>query len=378
MRFRIFLVAIIVIIIIVAAIAFDYVYRSLVDTAMKKRKPPPQYVSTVVAKEETWQPRLQSIGSLQAINGVTVTTEVSGIIVQLGFKSGEIVKQGQYLIQLDDSLDVQNLKNNQAELTLTQLDFNRKEKLYRTAAISKSQYDDALAKLRQAKAQVNKSLVEISHKRIKAPFDGKLGIREVDLGQYLNPGDAIVPLQSLNPMYVNFSLPQRNLTQVYLGQKFTLSIDSFPNQKFEGKVTAINALVTSSTRNIKVQGTLPNPKMILYPGVFADVFLFLPEEKKVVTVPQTAVDYSLYGDIVYVVEPTKEKDKDGEKIYKIKQHVVKTGLKVGDKVQIISGIKVGETVVSSGQLKLVNNMEVKINNKVNMTLPKPSQLEGGR
>ncbi len=374
--FVIKLVVIIVIIVLALVVLFHYFMGRFLAYKIKTHVPPPTYVSTTIAKSQQWQPRLKAVGALAAVKGVTVTTESSGIVMQIGFKSGQMRNEGQFMVQLDDSLDVQNLKNNEAQLNLAQLDFNRKEKLYRTAAVSKSDYDQSLAQLRKAQAQVSKVLVEISQKRIRAPFTGKAGIRQVNIGQYLNAGSPIVTLQALNPLYVDFSLPQRNFNQIYVGQKISVTIDGFPGKIYWGKITAVNSVITAATRNLDLQATIQNPDHILYPGLFSVISVYLPVQKSVVTVVQTAVAYSLYGDIAYVCEPAG-KTKDGKQLYKLSQRIVKVGMMQGNIIQIKSGVKAGEQVVSSGQLKLRDGMMVLINNSIKMTLPKPEDMEGG-
>lgn len=374
MRKRILLIISAVILVIIATIAFNAIFRKIVHERLKTRKLPTPNVAAVQAKSEIWHPRLDSVGTLEAINGVTVTTETSGIIMDIGFTSGTMVEKGQYLLQIDDSLDVQNLKNNQAQLTLAQLDFNRNEKLFRTNAVSRSQYDNSLAQLQQAQAQVDKTLVEIAQKRIKAPFAGKLGIDQVNVGQYLTPGAAIVTLQALNPLYVNFSLPQRYLSKIHQGQKVSLVSDAYPDKTWMGKITAINSVITNNTRNINLQATVENPDLILYPGLFVNVQLHLDQEDNVISLPQTAVDYSLYGDIVYVIKKTQ--NEKGETIMTAEQKSVKLGERKDHKVRIISGVNAGDWVVADGQLKLTDGVQIIINNSVNMDLPEPSSLEG--
>jgi len=370
------LIVVIIILLLAGVFVFNIIKQRQIDRAMRTTAPPPPFVSTTIAKLENWQPRLYSVGAFAAINGVMITTQVPGIVVQLNFESGQFIKAGEPIVQLDDSVDVQNLKNNQAQLNLTRLNVERYYKLYQTGAVAKVDYDQNFAQFAQAQAQVDKALVQISQKRIRAPFTGKLGIRLINLGQYLNPGDQIVALQALDPLYINFSVPQREIKNIYVGQKISVTTDAYPTKVFFGKVTAINSLITTQTRNIDVQGTIPNPNNLLYPGVFGDVNAYLPEQKKVVTLPQTAVTYSLFGDIVYIVKPN-DKLVNGEKTYIIKQQVVKLGLMVGDKVQIKSGLQGGEEIVFSGQLKLRDNMIVKIDNSFKPKPPTPNEMEGG-
>lgn len=372
-RIRVAVIGVIVFLLMV--VLFNAVFQRLIQRAVKTREIPVQSVASAVVTKQRWEPHLDSVGTLAAINGVTVTTQASGIVTHIGFESGTKVEAGQYLIQIDDALDQQDLKNNQAQLTLTQLDFNRQEKLYASHAVSKSDYDNALAGLQQAQAQVDKIRVEISQKHIVAPFAGVLGIRQVNVGQYLTPGSAIVSLQAMDPLYVNFSLPQRYVAQVHIGQKIAIRTDAYPKHSFWGTVTAIDSIVANDTRNLHVQAQVANPDWALYPGLFVNVELYLPAQEHILTVPQTAVDYSLYGNVVFVI--TTKKNKDGSEVSVVKQVSVKTGSMVGDRIQILEGVQAGERLVNGGQLKLSDGMEVAINNGVNMTLPAPQALEGG-
>jgi membrane fusion protein (multidrug efflux system) len=369
-------IAIILLVVVFGGIFGFGILRSvLTKKFVKNFKFPPATISTVTAKSESWHSSLPSVGSMAAINGVNVTTEVSGIIKQINFTSGKMVKFGDSLVQLDNAIDVQDLSNSQAQFNLDQLDFNRKAKLFKTNAISKSDYDQSLAALKQSQAQVNKSLVSISQKDVRAPFSGKVGIRQVNLGQYINPGDTVVTLQSLDPLYVNFSLPEQFMKEIHLKQEVDVTVDAYPGKIFKGKITAINAEVTKDTRGIDLQGTVPNPDLLLYPGSFANVNVILPVQNSVITLPQTAVTYSLYGDMVYIVK-AEGKDNKGKTVLKAYQQYVKIGERVGTKVAILKGLKVGDVVVSSGQLKLTNGRDVSINNSVKLPKLKTSQLVG--
>ncbi len=359
-------------------IAFNLIRAHFISQFEKNFIPAPVVISSSSAKNMNYQPRISSVGSVVAINGVTVTPELSGIVEQINFVSGETVKQGQPLIQLDTDLDEQDLKNNVAKLNLDKMDFERKKKLYQTGAIAVSDYDQALSILQQTQAIVDKDKVTIEKKNIKAPFTGKLGIRQVNLGQFLNPGDAIVTLQQIDPVYVNFNLPQQHLPQLHLGQKVAVESDLYPGQKFYGKITAINAQVTEQTRNIEVQATLPNPAAKLYPGIFVNTDVYLPQQKNAVMVPQTAVSFSLYGDVVYVLKPTAKKDKtSGEKIYSVTEKNVTVGDSVDNNIIIKKGISAGDVVVDSGQLKLENGTLAIINNEVQLNQIEKSELDGG-
>lgn len=357
-------------------IAFNLVRNHLITQFEKHFIPAPVTISTGTARLVDYQAQLFSVGSVLAVNGVTVSPELAGVVVKINFNSGDLVQAGQSLVQMDTDLDLQDLKNNQAKLNLDQLDFQRKKRLYQSGAIAVSDYDLALSNLEQAQTMVAKDQVTIAKKDIKAPFSGKLGIRRINLGQYLNPGDAIVSLQQLDPLLVNFNLPQQDFPKLSLGEKIKLKTDLYPNQAFEGEVTAINSQVTQQTRNIEVQATLPNPENKLYPGIFANVSVLLPTSTKVVAVPNTAVSYSLYGDLVYVLTPTG-KTNQSKAIYQAKAVQVTTGDPIDNDVIIESGIKANDIVVNSGQLKLQDGSLVYVNNEVPLNSIPRRQLNGG-
>lgn len=315
----------------------------------------PPTISTTVAKQENWNPTLAAVGNLTAVNGVDVNSQVPGQVVKITFQSGQDVKKGDLLVQLDDSLDQQNLATQQAQLQFAQQDYNRKQTLARQKVIAQSDLDQAYTNLKQAQAAVASALLNIDFKKIKAPFDGRLGISQVNLGQYISPGQALVPIQQLDPLFVDFSLPEQQLKFMALGQAVTVSIEAYPDQKFVGKITAINAKSDPNTHTISVRATIPNPKIQLYPGVFAQVNVELPTQQAVVTVPQTAIAYSLHGDSVFVVVNNKAE-----------QRFVTVGDRRGDVAAIISGLQGGEVVVTSGQLKLQPGMTVNVDNSVQL------------
>lgn len=334
-------------------------------------------ISTSIAKEESWTPSINAIGSLVAINGVQVSPEVAGMVTDIFFQSGQIVKAGQKLVQLDDRTDQQDLINLNSQLTLTKINYDRQVQLFQTKSTSQSSLDSANAEFQQALAAVNKTKILISEKLITAPFTGKIGIRNVNIGQYVSPGTPLVNLQSLNPLHVQFSLPEQNFKLLSYGQPLEIQVSNYPNEKFKAKITAIDASVDPVTRNILIEGTVPNDNFKLYPGMFANVQVLLPKQNKVVTVPQTAVSVSLYGDIVYVVEQSG-KDKEGKPIYTVHQQYVTIGDRRGNEIAILQGIKAGQQVVNSGQLKLENGAQVIINNSVKLPRLSPEELQENR
>ncbi|MCB1826983.1 MAG: efflux RND transporter periplasmic adaptor subunit, partial [Coxiellaceae bacterium] len=358
-----FSLAIIILLIIFGGTFAWYVLRVILTKRFfATHQEPAVVVSTTIAKKETWHPNLKSVGTVQAINGVEVNAEVTGHVTKIYFKSGQFVKKGDPLVQLDDSVDIQTLNNNLAALRLDTLNYHRQKRLYKTGSTSKADLDSAQAKMLQSKSQVVSARVEIEKKNVKAPFDGKLGIREVNLGQYVTAGQSMVLLQSLNPLFVNFTLPEQFLEDIKVGQLVQISIDSQKGATFDGKITAINSSVDATTRTISVQATFPNDDNKLYPGLFADVNVIMPEQVGVVTVPQTSITYSLYGDSIYVVN--NGKDKFDKSTLIAEQKFVKVGERRGTVIAVKKGVNAGDQIVTAGQLKLHPGSRIKINNAI--------------
>lgn len=350
---------------------FNYVLKpALIAQFVASRKPPPATISATKAVLAPWQPTLTSIGTLAATRGVSVSPEVGGRVIAIHFKSGEMVTVGTLLVQLDDSIERAQLKEQQAALKLAELNFQRGLDLYQKNNYSKANLDTARAQRDQAEAKVESLKATIRQKKIRAPFTGRLGIRQINLGQFVSPGTAIVPLQALDPIFVNFSLPEADLPKLQVGQTVTMTMDGYPGETFRGRITSLNAEVNQSTRAILAQATMRNPGSKLLPGMFANVSVLYSSEVKRVTVPRTAIAYSLYGDSVFVVEPAKPA-KAGEKPeLVVHRRGVKVGPRKGEVVAVLSGLKAGETVVTSGQIKLHNGAPVRIDNKVRLTPPK--------
>lgn len=328
--------------------------------------PPPATISTIKARAEVWQPNLTAPGTLVAINGVQVSSEVSGMVVKILFDSGQRVKAGQPLVQLDTDDDLQDLKNYEAQLRLAKISYERQSKLYKTGSAAAAALDEARATLQQTEALTGKTRVMIEKKTIRAPFDGKIGIRQVNLGQYLNAGTSIASLQALDPLYAQFSLPEQDLRFLTLGQSVQAQVESQGTATFPGKITAINSEVNNTTRNILIQATIPNPQNLLYPGMYAQVQVQLPQQNEIITLPQTAITYNLYGDTVFVVKPDGKKDKAGNPVLRAHLTYVTTGERRGNEVAILKGLQVGDEVVTSGQLKLQDGTAVTINNSVDV------------
>lgn len=323
---------------------------------------PPVTVSALQARAEVWTPTLDAVGSLRAVEGVRVAAEVPGRVAKIAFASGQTVAKDDLLVQLDDSADRAHLDGLVAEEKLAQLHLQRTRKLYAARSVSKSNLDEAQANYDRARAQVDEQRALIAKKAIRAPFAGRIGIRLIDLGQYLSAGQEVVTLQSLNPIYVDFDLPEQDLPRIRVGQPVIVGTDAFPKSRISGEITAVAPEVTRSTRSFGVRAQLPNPEGRLLPGMFANVSVVLPERHSVVTLPQTAIDYSPYGNSVYLVH--EEKTKSGETVKVVRRVFVETGAKRGDQVAIEKGVSVGDVVVTAGQLKLENGARVRIDNRV--------------
>jgi len=322
-----------------------------------QRVPLPEPVTTAVARTEAWESVLTSVGSLAAVQGVTVTTELAGKIVNIAFKPGTLARAGELLLQQDTSSEEAQLRATEATMTLAKLNLERLGKLLAERTISQSQYDNADAQFKQAVAQSDNIRATIAKKTIRASFGGRLGIRLVNVGQMLNPGDAIVSLQSLDPIFVDFLLPQQQLAQVQTGLPVRVVTDALLGEVVDGKITAINPQVDSATRNIRIQATIPNAEERLRPGMFVNVAVVLPAKTKVLCIPATAVLYAPYSDSVFVVEE-KTDEKSGKTGRAVRQQFAQLGEKRGDFVAIVSGLKEGDTVVSTGVFKLRNGQSV--------------------
>ncbi|MDB6149276.1 MAG: Efflux transporter, family, subunit [Chthoniobacter sp.] len=329
-----------------------------------KFAPPPSAVTTVVVKAQTWQPVLSAVGSLRAVNGVTVSTDLAGIVSEIPFESGTAVKKGDVLVKLDTAQEDAQLRSAEAKLSLAKSELERRRDLIAKKAIAQSDWDTAQSQLTQTEADVSQMRALVARKRITAPFDGMAGIRMVNIGQYLNPGAAIVSLQSVDPIYVEFALPQQSFEAVAVGKKVRLGASGLTGERFEGEITALDSRIDESTRNFIVQATIQNSEGKLRPGMFVDVEVLLPEQEGVLAIPSSSIAYAPYGDSIYVVIDGKQ----------VEQRFVKLGPKRGDQVAISSGLKEGDEIVSSGVFKLRPGAAVQVNNSVqpgNELQPKP-------
>ncbi len=322
--------------------------------------PPPQAVTTAEVTEVSWKPELTAVGSVVAVQGVTVASEVPGTITEIAFKSGQMVEEGDLLVRLDTSIERAQLASAVASAKLADIDYQRKKNLPPNAAVSGADVDAAAAKATQAAADVANFKAVIARKTIRAPFSGRLGIRHVDLGEVLQPGAPIVSLQSSDPIYVDFSLPQQALSLIEPGHTATITTDGFDGRTWEGKVEVIDAEVDIGTRNFAVRALVANPDGKLRTGMFVDVTVVQPEARKLLAIPGSAVLFAPYGDSVYVIK--EQESESGEKQQIAEQEFVRLGERRGDLVAVSSGLNAGDVVVSTGAFKLQSGMAVTVRN----------------
>jgi membrane fusion protein (multidrug efflux system) len=368
--------AFLVIIGLVVVIALIGLIKFLQINTLIHTKPPLQTeaVSTTEAKRETWQEALTSVGSLTAVQGVTVAAELDGKIVEVDFEAGSSVKAGDVLVRQDTSVEAAQLKAAEATVELAQVNLKRTKELLDKATVSQAQFDSDNASSKQGEAALENIRATIAKRTIKAPFAGKLGIRLVNLGQNLKAGDSIVSLQALNPIFIDFYLPQEQLGQLAVGLPVRLSGDAIAGVDVVGKITAISPDIDSSTRNVRVQATVDNAAGHLHPGMYVDVSVELPIVDKVLTIPATSVVYAPFGDTVYVVDSKKDDD-SGQMIKVVRQQIVRLGARRGDFVVVLSGLKAGDTIVTSGVFRLRPGSAVTVNNTLApdaQLAPKPS------
>jgi membrane fusion protein (multidrug efflux system) len=325
----------------------------------------PQTVATMKAPSTEWRDSISSVGSLVAINGADISAEVAGIVDTINFKSGDNVPAGALLVTLRPNNDNAVLAQLQAAAQLDRVNYQRDVKQLKADAVSQATVDSDQAALQSAVAQVQAQQALMAEKEIKAPFAGTLGIRQVDVGQYLAAGTEIVTLQQLNPLFVDFYLPQQALSQISVGQKVTIDVDAFAGRDFTGTIVALNSAIDTATRTVQVRAILPNDNLLLRPGMFATVNIAVGQPQAFVTLPQTAIAYNPYGDTVYTVAPGKGADGKQELI--AAQKFVQIGDTRGDQVAVLKGVSEGDEVVTAGQLKLRNGVSVVVNNDVQVS-----------
>jgi membrane fusion protein (multidrug efflux system) len=335
-------------------------------------QPPPEAVTSVVTKKEQWPATLSVIGTMEAVHGVVVSADLPGTVYRINFESGKAVHEGDVLVELDTRQEGAQLAALEAQRDLAKVNFGRVQELFNDGVISRQDYDAATAQQKSTEANVAEIRAAIERKTIRAPFSGILGIRKVNLGQYLSAGSAIVSNESLNPIYVNVGVPQQAASQVKMGRSLLVTTEDLAGKVFTGTVTAIDSVVDEATRNVQVQATLANPEGKLRPGMFVQVQIAVGASRPVIALPASAINYAPYGDSVYVIADLK--DPKGATYRGVRQQFVKLEGSRGDQVAVISGLNGGEEVVTSGVFKLRNGAAVQVNNKVqpgNSPAPKP-------
>jgi len=328
---------------------------------------PPQTISAAKAGYSEWQPWIEAVGALRAVKGADLSLEVSGVVESISFNSGDDVEEGAALLKLRTADDVARLHSLEAMAELSDLTYDRDQKQFKMRAVSQATLDTDAANLKNAQAQVAQQQAIIDKKLLRAPFAGHLGIRAVDLGQYLGPGTVIVTLQALDPIFADFFVPQQSVSQVRLGQPVTVKIDAFKDQTFSGEISAINPKVDTGSRNVQVRATLKNPDHKLLPGMYATIDIATGAPHNYITLPQTAITYNPYGDTVYVIVDGKGNDADGKRQLIARQTFVTVGPTRGDQVAVLKGVDEGDMVVTAGQIKLHNGSVVLIDNSVTPT-----------
>ena len=368
-RMILMLGAVVVLLAALGFIKFKQVQSAVQASAFQ---PPPEAVTSIVAHREQWPATLNIIGTMEAVHGVTVSADLPGQIERIDFESGKSVQVGDVLVELDTRQERAQLASLEAQRDLARVSYDRAQQLVDDGVISRVEYDQATSQRKATEANVAEIKATIERKTIRAPFSGILGIRQVNLGQYLSAGQAIVSLQALSPIYVNFGVPQQTLSQMVIGHAVRVAKEDLPNAAFSGRVTAVDSVVNEATRNIQIQATLSNPEGKLRPGMFVQVEVPLGAARSVIALPASAINYAPYGDSVFVI--TDLKDPSGKTYRGVQQQFVKVEGAHGDQVAIISGVNPGDEVVTSGVFKLRNGAAVQVNNKVqpgNNPAPKP-------
>jgi membrane fusion protein (multidrug efflux system) len=370
MNKRILLTAVIALGVLGAIFGFKYLQLRQAKAALAGRKPVPATVTTARAVQETWRSTIHAVGSLESFQGVSIRAEIEGRVVHVAFDSGARVQAGDVLVEMDTSTEAAQLRSNEATARLAALNLERNRGLRQNSTNTQAELDAAEATAAQAEAAIEATKATLAKKRIVAPFAGRVGIRTVNVGQFLNKGDLVVTLEATDPIYADFAVPQQDVTQLKTGLAVAVSVDAFPGRTFSGRIEAIDPRLSTTTRNVRVRATLPNADETLRPGMFAQVEVQLPEERTLVVLPGTSVVYSPYGDSIYVVA----KDEKGALV--AQQRFVKVGPRRGDQISVLEGVKDGEDVVSSGQGKLRPGAPVSVNNTVvpaSSAAPKPAE-----
>ena len=370
MKLKPFLIAIGILVLLVGLVAGVKALQigRLIASGEEKGGPPAETVSTAPVTTERWDRSVESVGSMRAVQGSDLSTELSGVVTKIYFENGQEVKEGDLLVELDTQTEEANLRSAEAEADLARTVYDRTRMLRTNNTVPQSEMDTAESNLRKMNALVEQLKSTIRKKQVRAPFAGQVGIREVNLGQFVDNGDKIVSLQSLDPIFVDFLLPQQLLSQVAPGSRLRVITDVYPGKSFEGELTAVNAEIDPVTRNIRLQGTLQNPEGLLRPGMFGRIILSLGEAEEVTAIPVTAIVAATYGDSVFVV--TEKSDEEGNTQLVAEQRFIRTGRTEGDFVAVTEGLQPGETVVSAGAFKLRNGSSIEVNNDM---APRPER-----
>lgn len=370
MNKRILLTAVVALVVLGAIFGFKYFQIRQANAALAARKPAPATVTTAPAVQEKWRTTLHAVGSLESFRGITIRSEIEGRIVRVAFDSGARVQAGDVLVEMDTMAESAQLISNVASARLAELNLQRARELRQNSTNTQADLDGAEAAAAQAAAAIETTKATLAKKRIVAPFAGRVGIRQVNPGQFLNKADPVVTLEATDPIYADFSLPQQDVTQLRTGLPVKIGVDAFAGREFDGVIEAIDPRINGTTRNLRVRARLPNSDETLHPGMFVRVEVVLPEENEVIVLPATAIVYSPYGDSVYVVA------KDDKGVLAAQQRFVRVGPKRGDQISLLGGVKAGEEVVTAGQGKLRPGSPVTINNSIvpaNNPAPKPAE-----
>lgn len=345
-----------------SVIGFNLFKQKMIAQYMANRPEPEFPVTAMVTKAQDWVPTIEAIGFIEPNQGVTLSTELAGTIDAITFESGKPVKADQLLLRLDSTVERANLRASQAKLPAAKAKFDRFQNLYKTSSISKEQLDEAEAAYRSLEADIESLKATIARREVRAPFSGVVGLRNVFLGQYLQPGTDIVRLEDTSVMRLRFTVPQTDISKIKLGQTIKINVDAYPQTQFDGHITAIEPAVNFQSGLIQVQADIPNNDGQLRSGMFARASIILPTVKDQIVIPQSAISFTLYGQNVYVLKEGEETDKEGNKVkvLRAKQVVVKAGERRGNDVHVLSGIQAGDQIVLSGQVRLSNDTKVHV------------------
>ena len=376
LRRRMIVMLISVFILLGLLVGFNTLKTALITYFISSAGLPPATVSTMAAEEAEWQPTLSSVGNIRAFRGVDLSAEAGGAVLNVMVKSGIDVKKGDLLIQLNDVADIAQLNSFKAMADLAKVINERDKQQLAIQAISKNVFDTSAADAKSKAAQVEQQAALVAKKSIHAPFSGRVGIIAINPGQYVNAGDKMLTLQTLDPIFVDFTLPQSTAGMIQVGQEIEMKTDAFKDARFKGKITAVSPKVELNTRNMQIEAMVSNPDKKVLPGMFANVTINLGDRVKYLTLPQTSITYNPYGSTVFIARKTDRMDKQGKPLIEAEQVFVTTGLTRGDQVAIVKGLEPGVMVVTSGQLKLKNGTPLIINNKVQPGFnpnPKPQE-----